>query len=310
MKVCITGAHGFIGGCLAERYRAIGAKVVGVDVADAAAGTSWVVPGDVAEPGDWQRAAKGCDLVLHTAAIVNNTAPLDRCWGVNVLGVRRVLDAAVAGGVPRFVHLSSVRAFSDVDFPDGVEESWPVRPDGHRYVDTKVASEQVVLQAHAAGEVAATVVRPADVYGPGSIPWTIWPVLGMPAGTFVVPSEGGVFSAVFVDDLVEGIVLAAADAGAGQVVTIGDGVGRPNEDFFGRYAAMLGIDLPVAPAEEIRGILDRAGIGAETVDYLLRRGTYSIEKARRVLGYQPAVDVDEGMARCERWLRDQGMLPA
>lgn len=52
MKVCITGAQGFIGGRLAERYRATGAEVVGVDVATA--DTSWVVPGDVAEPGEWQ----------------------------------------------------------------------------------------------------------------------------------------------------------------------------------------------------------------------------------------------------------------
>lgn len=109
MKVCTTGALGFIGSRLAERYRAAGATVVGVDASDAA-DASRVGPSDVAELGY-----------------------------------------------------------------DGVDESWPVRPDGHRYVDTKIASEQVVLQAHAAGEIAATVVRPADVYGPGSIPWTIWP---------------------------------------------------------------------------------------------------------------------------------------
>lgn len=174
MKVCTTGALGFIGSRLAERYRAAGATVVGVDASDGA-DASWVVPSDVAELGYWHQAVDGCDLVVHTAAIVNNTATLDRCWAVNVLGVRRALDAAVATGVPWFVHLPPVRAFSDVDFPDGVDESWPVRPDGHRYVDTKIASEQVVLQAHAAGEIAATVVRPADVYGPGSIPWTIWP---------------------------------------------------------------------------------------------------------------------------------------
>ena len=62
--------------------------------------------------------------------------------------------------------LLSVRAFSDVDFPDGVDESWPVRPDGHQYVDTKVAGEQVVLQAPAAGEVDATVVRPGTCTAP------------------------------------------------------------------------------------------------------------------------------------------------
>src|SRR5436305_373612 len=67
-KVFISGALGFIGGVLADRYRSEGAEVRGVDVrADPALG---VVAGDVASEGDWQRHAEGCDLVIHTAAYV------------------------------------------------------------------------------------------------------------------------------------------------------------------------------------------------------------------------------------------------
>ena len=318
-QVFITGAAGFIGRTLAGRYRSLGAEVRGVDAsADEAAG---IVAGDVSEAGPWQDHARGCDLLVHTAAIVNNSAPLQRCWEVNVLGVRRALDAAVAGGVGRVVHLSSVRAFSDLDFPDGVDETHPVRPDGHRYVDTKVASEQVALQAHAAGEVDVTVIRPGDVYGPGSIPWTLWPVTGMTSGSFFVPDDGeGIFSPVYVDNLVDAIVRAAElPEAAGQVFTISDGIGVTNADFFGRYAAMLGIDLPMLPADEIRDrfqAIEEAdvaagrppGLNAETVDYFLRTGTYSIAKARRVLGHEPRVDLDEGMRRTQAWLREVGLL--
>lgn len=319
-SVFITGAHGFIGGTLAARFRALGAQVRGVDVVGDDDG---VVAGDVTEPGAWQRHADGCDLVIHTAAIVNNSSPREDFWRVNVLSARRALDAAIAGGASRFVHLSSVRAFSDLDFPDGVDESHPVRPDGHQYVDTKVASEQVVLQAHAAGEIDVTVIRPGDVYGPGSRPWTIWPVFGMPTGMFFVPDDGShVFSPVFVENLVDGITLAASSpAGAGQVFTISDGVGVTNADFFGCYARMLGIDLPFMPADELRALYDRfaaddaaagrePGLNGETVDYFLRRGTYSIAKARQVLGYEPAIDLDEGMARTEAWLRTVGLVSA
>ena len=94
-------------------------------------------------------------------------------WDVNVMGTRHALDAAVRAEAQRFVQLSSVLAFS-WDFPDGVDERHPVRPNGAPYVDTKVASEQVVLQAHAAGEIACTVIRPGDVWGPRSRPWTSW----------------------------------------------------------------------------------------------------------------------------------------
>ena len=307
MKVFITGVLGFIGASLAERYRANGHIVAGLD-AMAGVDDGDIVAGDVSEPGDWLEVAAGCDLVIHTAAIVNNHASRDDFWRVNVLGTKRAVQAAAGTRTRRLVSLSSVRAFSDVDFPDGVDESWPVRPDGHQYVDTKVAGEQVVLQAHAAGEVDATVIRPGDVYGPRSVPWTIWPATGMGAGTFVLPAEAGVFSPVYVDNLVDGILAAASDAGSGQVFTISDGVGIPNEEFFGHYARMLGIDLPTMPAEQVRQRFADLGLGAETVDYFLRTGTYSIAKARTVLGYHPAVEIGEGMRRTEVWLRAQGLL--
>src|SRR3954454_11661744 len=108
-KVFISGALGFIGSVLADRYRAEGAEVRGVDVrADETLG---VVAGDVAEEGDWQRQADGCDLVIHTAAYVGFGGELDEVWRTNVLGTRRALDAAARGGAKRFVHFSSITAF-------------------------------------------------------------------------------------------------------------------------------------------------------------------------------------------------------
>jgi nucleoside-diphosphate-sugar epimerase len=257
--------------------------------------------------------------VVHTAALVTNAAGLDASWRVNVLGTRRALDAAVRAGASRFVHLSSVRAFSDLGFPDGADESWPVRPDGNPYVDTKVASEQVVLQAHAAGEIACTVIRPGDVYGPGSRPWTLMPLELIRSRRFLLPAMGrGVFSPVFVDDLVAGLLLAAgADAGAGQVFTLTGGAGVTTREFFGSYARMLGRrGVPVAPtsvAVALAAVGWAAARGAtevrpQTMRLLARRGTYSIEKARRVLGYAPAIDLQEGMDRTEAWLRAEGLL--
>ena len=117
-----------------------------------------------------------------------------------------------------------------------------MRPDGHTYVDTKIASEQVVLQAHAAGEIECTVIRPGDVYGPGSRPWTILPVEAIAAGRFFLPAMGaGIHSPVYVDDLVGGVLLAArSEAASGQVLTISGGVGVTCEEFFAHYSRMLG----------------------------------------------------------------------
>lgn len=216
----ITGANGFIGRALSSHLRERGDVVTGVDLTSDPAHE--VFAGDLTEPNAWVGRIPAGAIVVHTAALVSNLPTLAEAWRVNTLGTRRVLDAAVAAGASRFVHVSSVRAFSDLGFPDGVTEAHPLRPDGNPYVDTRIAAEQAVLQAHAAGEIACTIVRPGDVYGPGSRPWTILPVEMIRANRCLLPAMGrGIFSPVYVDDLVAGIALAAQQpAGVGQVFTL------------------------------------------------------------------------------------------
>ena len=318
-KVFISGALGFIGSVLADRYRNQGAEVRGVDVrAEPALG---VVAGDIAEAGYWQEHASGCDLVVNTAAIVGFGGQLDDVWRVNVLGTRRMIDAAARGGAERFVQFSSVTTFG-FEYPDGVEESYPVRLTGNPYPDSKIAGEQVTLQAHVAGDVQATIIRPGDVYGPGSRGWTLLPARMIKAGQMVLPAGGrGQIGPAYVDNLVDGVMLAAASPDAvGEIFTIADGYAIDVGDFLGHYARMLGKDgirtlpTPIARAIAAAGGRIEKTLGRDTemsaasIDYLTKRGGYSIEKARRILGYEPKVMLDEGMRRCEEWLRAEGLL--
>ena len=319
MNVFVTGATGFIGRALVERFRALGHEVRGVDLR--AAGDPGIGQGDVSAPGEWQRHAAGCDLVVHTAAVVGMYSSPAGYWESNVVAPRLVVDAAVAGRAKRVVHLSSIVTFG-FEFEGEVDERTPVRPNGVHYVDTKIASEQVVLAAHAAGEVDCTIVRPGDVYGPASRPWTIEPVRLLKARQLILPGGGrGMHSPVYVDDLVEGVVLAAAsDHAAGRIYTVTGAEHVPIGDFFAHYSRMLGVDpprtvpYPVARAAaramdaiaRVRG--GRSEITPAAIDYTMRRGTYSIARARAELGYEPRVDLDEGMRRTEAWLRQEGML--
>jgi nucleoside-diphosphate-sugar epimerase len=321
-RVLITGALGFIGRAVGDRLRAEGVEVRGVD--RAAVPELGVVAGDTTDPAGWALHAHGCDAIVHTAAVVSNAVDADEQWRINVLGTRRVIETARDAGVRRVVHLSSIRAFSDVDFPDGVTEDHPVRPDGNPYVDTKIASEHVALQAHAAGEVESVVVRPGDVYGPGSRPWVLLPLEAMKARQFLLPAMGrGIHSPVHVDDLVAGVLLALRhpDA-AGEVFTLAGPRGVRSDDYFGRLHRMLGrggrpLVLPTPAAVALAAAADRANrargrrteVNAISMRYLARSGTYSIAKARRVLGYSPAVELDEGMRGVEAWLRAEGHLP-
>ena len=322
MRVFITGAAGFIGRALADRYRADGHEVRGVDlVADPPAG---IVEGDVGVAGDWQRHAEGCDLVIHTAAMVSfRLEDKPGTWRANVLGSLNALEAAEQGGAKRFVHFSSVTVFG-FEFPDGVTERYPVRPTGVPYPDTKIAAEQVVLQAHAEGRIPCTIIRPGDVYGPRSRPWAVMPVELIKSRQVVLPAMGrGIHSPVYVDNLVDGVVLAAAsDRAVGQVFTIADPEPRMTmADFFGCYADALGMKLMKAPTRAAQvgaagawafGRLTRQediNVHPRGALYFTRTGMYSSEKARDVLGWEPEVSFDEGMKRTLDWLRSEGYLP-
>jgi nucleoside-diphosphate-sugar epimerase len=317
MQVFITGASGFIGRALGERYEADGHAVRGMDLA--ADTERDVVAGDVAVPGPWQDHAAGSELVIHTAAVVSlRTERPEEVWRANALGTLHALEAAERAGARRFVHFSSVTVFG-FDFPDGVDERRPVQPTGLPYPDTKIASEQVVLQAQLEGRVDTTIVRPGDVYGPRSRAWAVLPTQLIRDRRFVLPGGGrGIFSPVYVDNLVDGVVLAAAAPGAvGQVFTLSDGVGIPNRDFFAPYAELTGRRLRTMPtplALAMAGVVHRAArrrpgdndINPLALRYLLRTGTYSNAKARRVLGWEPAVSVEEGLVRTVDWLSSAG----
>ncbi len=301
-RVLVTGAQGFIGHAVVAALRAHGWQVRGIDLAD----------GDISRPGPWQQAFDGVDVVVHTAALVGMPAPPqpDRFWQVNTLGTRNVVETARAAGVRRVVVLSSVVTFG-WHFPDGVDETYPVRATGTPYVDTKIAAEHVALAAHARGEVEVVVVRPADVVGPGSI-WVTQASALLRVRRFAVPTTG-VFSPVHVDDVVRGLLAAAeTPAAAGQVITLSGGVGVLAADFFDRVAAVQGRTVPRVPtaallaAAAVQGraagaVGRRVQLSPDAVRYVgLRRGTYAIDRAARLLGWSPQVSLEEGMQRLQQ----------
>ncbi|WP_280451947.1 NAD-dependent epimerase/dehydratase family protein [Nocardia cyriacigeorgica] len=316
--IFITGANGCIGRALAQRLRDLGARVRGVDlVADP---EHDVVAGDTTDPDAWAGALDGTDIVIHTAALLGAAYPLEQSWRVNVLGTSRVLRAAITAGVPRFVHFSSVAAYG-FDFPDNVDETYPVQVNGDVYTDTKVNSEAVVLAAHAARDIDVTVIRPGDVWGPGSV-WVRSPITEMrkPTG-FPLPDRGdGIFSPVYIDNFVDGLILVlGSDRSAGQIYNITDGIGVRCADFFGELARMSNgtlRTLPMAvaaPLADIAGtLLRRLGqttdLSAGTMELLNRPGTYSIEKIQTTLGYRPRVSLDEGMAKVRSWAQATGLI--
>lgn len=330
-SVFVTGANGFIGRALTERYRAAGTPVRGLDVtADPERG---VVAGDVNNPAGWVDHLNGSEVVIHTAAVVSNNIAAAHAWCVNVVGTQQVLDTATAVGARRFVYVSTmgVARFAQTRPDDArrclpgrpLDERWPLMPTGNPYTDTKIAAEHLVLAAHASGEIPTTVIRPADVYGPGSRPWVVEPIAAMRAGRFLLPGRGrGLFTPIYVDDLVDGIVAAAAhpDA-AGQILSFGGESPVTTAEYFGHLWRMLGktgspraaptaVAMGIAEAARLAAVLRRrhTELGRGVMEMLMKTTPVSNDKAHRLLDWWPRVDLPEGMSIVEAWLRAEGHL--
>jgi nucleoside-diphosphate-sugar epimerase len=292
MVVAVTGACGFIGAALCERLRAEGDRVIGIDVAGDPDRRA-----DVSDPSATVAALGGADAVVHAAALVAERGRMEEFVRVNVRGTRNVLDAA---GPRRAVVIASVAGWG-YEFRRELREDAPPRPCGLPYVDTKGATETLALRR------GATVIRPGDVYGPGSTPWVVRPLEMMRAGRFFLPSPGdGVMTLVYVDDLVDAIVRALREPrAAGRAYTVWDGSLVPAREYFERLG---GRPVRTLPAAVLRAAARAMGMGPAAVTFVTRQAAYPNERARAELGWRPSMSLDDGMARTREWARAAGLL--
>jgi len=320
-RVGITGGGGFIGRALAASFAADGHEVVGFDLADGAADyyTSLggrLVVGDITDATAARSFCDGLDLVIHTAAIVEESGSWQAFERVNVGGTATMVDAAKRSGAKAFIHFSSVMVYG-FDYPDQVSEDGPLDGAENPYCTTKITSEQIVQLANDPGRFDVFIVRPGDVYGPGSIPWVIRPVQQMQAGRFAyVDPKRSLINHVYVDNLVEGVKLVRQRGASGAAYCITDGERTLTREFFGYYQRFCGVErVPSVPgrlALFVTSLLGkrarRLGLDRETLRYLRRHETYSIARVRG-LGYVPRIGLEEGMMRCHAWLRAEGLVP-
>ncbi|HSN74203.1 MAG TPA: NAD-dependent epimerase/dehydratase family protein, partial [Anaerolineae bacterium] len=263
----------------------------------------------------------GCDAVLHTAAWTGGTGLSEQqAWIVNVAATGWLLQAAQEAGVQRFVYFSSVAVYGLNPAPL-IDENALTPPVGQLYPDSKIAAETLVRAAQADG-LPTTIVRPASTYGPRGSAWTIGPVEQIKAGRLVLLGrDEGLVNTGYIDNVVDGVLLALrSPAAVGETFNLCDGTAITYREYYSRHAAMLGRErLPVYPAILARGAISPPGRwlrrllgkpvpGPWSYHFRFNPSRFSIAKAQRALGYAPRVDLDEGMRRTERWLREQGHI--
>jgi nucleoside-diphosphate-sugar epimerase len=322
-KMLVTGASGFIGGRLAERLASEeGARVVGTgrtfrdDKALGAAGVE-LARADVRDTGAMERLCEGKDTVVHLAAwLMQGRGGDSEAFDINVDATRRLAEAASRAGVRRFVLVSSVAVYG-IPPVDAIDESVPIDTEQKDlYGRTKALGEKAALEVAARSGLSVTIVRPAMVYGPGSMGWTVGMLRLVKRGVPVLFGDAkGYAYPVYIDDVVDALILAAARGEASGEAFNASDASVDWETFFSYYGRMSGkrprrVPMPLARA--IAWASERFNLGIPlTPDRLrvyIRKLHYPAAKAERLLGWRPRVSLDEGMRRSEAWLRETGRL--
>jgi nucleoside-diphosphate-sugar epimerase len=334
MRALITGATGLIGSHIAERLVAAGAEVRalargGSDTERLAflqkLGVE-LVRGDLADrEAVLDAAVEGVDTIFHNAALVSDWGRWDDFAGVGIHGTRRLLEAAVADGVSRFVHMSSAAVYGlRRSFGRRVDEAQSLTPSPARwdyYARAKIEAERWVWRFDAAGEIGATVLRPTVVCGPRDR--VVFPRIAalLRSGRLVVVGSGrNPIHVVYAGDVAEAAVEAASrDRAAGEAYNLDGRLDLTQRQAFDAVADLIGAPRPrfhvpravahgAATASEVWAHARRRGSAPVFTRYMVDIAAgdadFEVGKAKRELGWEPRTPTLETLERAHEWSVD------
>jgi nucleoside-diphosphate-sugar epimerase len=322
----VTGGSGFIGGRLVQRLVGEGHSVRALARSDASASKvaalgAEPVRGDLADPVALTAAADGATVAFHLAAHLGEWGPWEDFERGNLVGTRNVLAACEEAGVKRLVHCGTEAALMAGEPLVHVDETAPLRPDSRApYPATKAKAEQAVRAAAREG-FETVALRPRFVWGKGDTTLLPEMVATVEAGRFAWVGGGrNVTDTTHVDNVVEGLVLAAERGRSGEAYFVTDGEPVVFREFVTALLRTQGVEppergLPAWSAAPMAWVCEAAWkllplpgeppMTAFRAWLLTQECTIEIGKARKELGYAPVIGREQGLAE----LRDQASSP-
>ncbi len=326
MRVALTGASGYTGSHILKRLLARGDTVKALVrpasiTPELKSSGAEIVPGVLGRAEDARALVEGCDAVMHVAAVYRTAGHPDAYYReVNVEGVRKLLEASLAEGVRRFVHTSTVGVHGDVKNPPCDEEG-PIAP-SDIYQETKAEADALAREFGRVHPIEVAIVRPAAIYGPAETR-LLKVFRGIARGRYAVVGSGKPhYHLVYIDDLVDGFLLALdRKEAAGETFIIAGPCSLSQDELAREVAKATGgsvwpFHIPAWPIQRVGDVVEAVcvALGLEPpihrrrVDFWVKNRSFSIDKARRLLGYAPKVDVKEGIEHTARWYRENGWL--
>ena len=326
----VTGATGLLGSHIVEKLREAGRPVRalvrrGSDTDFLQSQGTELVYGDVTDATSLARACEGVDVVYHSAARVGDWGPWEDFQRVTVQGTRNVLEAAIAAGVRRFVHISSISVYGYHTRESTIDESYDLGYKLYRwayYSRSKCQAEELVWQAHRQGRIELAVIRPAWIYGPRDRA-TIARLVRMPeTGRAKILGRGdNRLNVVYAGNVAEAAITAAHLPEAnGEAFNCSNDGDITQQQYFDLLARAVGTTpvrrhVPYRLAYFAGFVLECLGhafgwkkppfITRYAVWLMGRRSYFSAEKARRVLGWKPTVTYDVGVPMTVEWFRGE-----
>ena len=328
MKYLITGSTGFIGPHLVKKLTdqghvcrclvredsdTITLQELGVEI----------TTGDITQSATLEGVADGMDRVLHLATLghmSNFTVTESMFEAINILGAVNVMQEALRAGIQRVVHCSTVAAMGICSDNPTTEES-RCNPH-HAYGRSKLKAEHKILQLVENNTLPAVIVRFSMVYGPGD-PRDILKLTRL-AKKGLFPKIGNrpkLTPLIHVNDAVDGLLLAAEKGALGEVYLLTNPESIPFDEIRKILQRALGIKrLPIyipewaalstaRVAEKFFPLLGKVPpVSRKNIESTLADRVFSIEKARKELGFDPKVDPIEGLSETVAWYREQGWV--
>lgn len=325
MRVLVTGGTSLIARATIERLISRGDAVTTMQrrPGHPPAGVVEVL-GDIADEVALSRAVAGQEAVIHVAAKVDVVGSWREFERVNVVGTGRVLTAARAAGVTRFVHVSSPSvAHGGGSFVGaGADAADPRITRGH-YATTKAMAERAALAA-VGPDFAVVAVRPHLVWGPGDTQLVGRIVDRARSGRLAVVGSGGALVDTTYLDNAAGALVAALDrapALTGRAFVISNGEPRPIRELLERIVVAAGLELPrvkvpravaflaglvAEKAWTASGRTDEPPITSFLAEQLSTAHWFDQRMTREALGWSPTVGIDEGLRRLAEWYATGG----
>jgi nucleoside-diphosphate-sugar epimerase len=331
MRLLVTGGTGFIGSHLAEEGRRRGAEVVAFGLTDrpeekgnaellSGMGAE-VLPGSITEADLCRRAMQGVTHVFHLAVAMREGGKSDEFFeSINLDGTRHLLEAASQQRVERFVYCSTIGIYGH-RAPGITREDSPLSP-GNIYERTKVSAELLVRDFAERCGVPSVILRPADVYGPRD-QRLLKMFKGVSRGRFPLFGSGkGRRHMVYVEDVVSAFFKACErDAALNEGLIVAGPTACTLRELLDEVARATGskrygVRLPLAPmlglAAVVEDVSSRLGIDPpiyrRRMDFFHSDSEFDTSRARRVLDWEPKVDLPEGIRRTLDDYRSTGAL--